>query len=350
MLIPDPRGLWAQAFVGVLFFNDNYFYPWFIFCLIHYTIIWETSAANQFPPLMMWEFLVRMAYVFIWGSLAGLALTVALRTRPLIPTHTFRRGWPRLGIIFVTFGMINGIRGVMTLTGARRTHEDFGPDPSLPGTQALWIVMLIVYFAIFIGPLVLTYMDRKERDLWSWFAITYRDNLHNNLIIDYIVALTLVLGPQALWDFFVLPPILMPQLTAGIITLAAELVAWAAVYYWFTAFRNINATHFAREHSLVWFGEFVLIVGGLHIIVSGVVYVIAAEFLSTMIDAERVVGGSTAAVAIISIVLYFVLSNRRVAELRRQRKKERSDVDDERLLPQRERVTGRPLALSMSPM
>lgn len=332
-LIPDPRGLWVQAFIGMILLNDNYFYAWFIFALIHYTIVWETSAANQMPPLMMWEFLVRMAYVYAWGTFAGIAIAVAMRTRAQIPGHTMRRGWPRLGLFLATLNIISGIKLVFTLTGARRVHEDFGPDPALLETQIPVWILLIANIASFIAVMVLTYMNRRTADFWSWLAITYRDNYHNYLIIDYIVAMILILSPQAIWDFLVLPPTSWTQIEAGVLTLAVEIGVWVAIFYWFTLFRQINKTHFAREHSLVWFGEYVLIVGGLHVL-SGIVYIIGAEFLNTMEDAERLLGGMLVFTILVAIALFLLLSKRRLIETGKsgKSKKKKSGEEEDNLL------------------
>ena len=335
MLIPDPRGLFIQAFVGVAFFNDNYFYPWFIFCLIHYTIVWETSPANQMPPVMMWEFLVRMAFIFIWGSLAGLGVAAAMRTRALVPSHTFHAGWPRLGVWFATFGLIEGTRAVMTLIGVRWAHEDFGPDPSLTETRVLWIFLLILYVAFLAAPIVVTLVKYDKKNILQWINITYRDGYLNVLSVDYIVALILVLAPQALWDFLVLAPANWGQLSAGALTLIVELIAWVAIYFWFVRFRNINETHFSREHSMVCFGEFVLIVGGLQVL-SGIVYMIAAEFLNTMIEAEQVLASFMAFSLVVAIALFFLLNKRRRGDIKIGQK---GPSDDVRLLDRR--VSGR---------
>ena len=307
-LIPDPRGLWVQAFIGMVFLNDNYFYPFFVFLVVHYLIVWQTMGVVAAPDLMQWEFIGRMAFIYFWGAVAGIAASIAMRTRPLIPGHTFHRGAVSLGLFLATVAIFTGIRSVMILTGQTRVAAPFDPDPADTATQVIYGIVIAISAIGFIAVVALTYADRKVRDVWSWFAIRYIDDFYNSYIVDYIVALVLILSPQALWDFLVLPPTNWPQLPAGGLTIFVELLVWVAIYAWFTFFRRINTTHFSSQRSIVSFGYFCLFVGGTQI-ANGIYYLILAEFLTGTVAAEQVLAGFMGIVIVASVILYFVFNN-----------------------------------------
>lgn len=317
-LMPDPRGLWIQAFMGMVFLNDNHFYAFFVFMIIHFLIIWQTAGVVAWPALMQWEFIGRMSFIYFWGALAGISVAIAVRTRALIPGHTTIGRQPRLGLLLATLCIFFGIRSVMILTGKTRDAAPFLPDPANPSTRIVFWVTVGLTAAGFITIMVLTYLQLKSKYLTSWLALSYRDNYMSSLIVDYCVALALVLSPQALWDFLVLAPYNWSQLWAGILTVGIELVVWVAIYLWFTRFRKIDTTHFSPQHSMVSFLEFCLMVGGTQI-VNGVFYMIAAESYSAPLKSEQALAGFMGGVMTVSVILYWILNARRVKAQRAHR-------------------------------
>ena len=325
MLVPAARGYFVQGFVGALFTVDNFafaFWPWFF---LHVTVEWMATGANQLPTLEMADFLMSDAFVFSFGAFCGLALAYAMRIRELVPTHSTQDRHPKLGIVLATYGVIVGVRGAVIASGAPNEHAPFFDlDDTLSFVG--YITAAVAGFLLLASVLYLTWWRQrpivKSRDFWSWFTLTYRDNLNNVLAADYIVAVILLLSPQAAWNVFVLPPTSMPQAQAGVITISLEVFVWVGLYFWFTRVRDVDKTHFAWKESYVPFWMFALASGGTQLS-AGIAYLISAEVpeLSDLVSGspETFFAIFIIPTLLLSLVFFFVLGAWRKKKVFRRR-------------------------------
>ena len=327
MLTPEGRGHFVFGFVGALFTVDNFayaFWPWFF---LHVTVEWMATGANQLPALEMAEFLMADAFVFAFGAFCGLALAYAMRIRELVPTHTTQDRHPKLGIVLATYGVIVGVRGSVITSGAPNVHAPFF-DTSDTISLVGYVTAAVAGFLLFASVLYLTWWRQrpivKERDFWSWFTLTYRDNLDNVLAADYVMAAVLLLSPQSAWNYFVRPPTSMPQAQAGAITIAIEVAVWVGLYFWFTRVRNVEKTHFAWKESYAPFWMFVLAAGGTQFS-AGISYLISAEIpeMSDFVNgrAETFFAIFIIPSLVLSVGLFCLLGVWRKKEKRRRRRR-----------------------------
>lgn len=276
-VLPDVRGLWWQAFMGPTV-AKSYWYPFFIFLVVHFGTLFLTHPVSNAPPLMQFNFVVRMVYYFQIGAIGGLFWSAALGAPVLVPVHSFHGEHIHLGPIVSTTVLVWSIQAAAHAVGATQVHNPF---PGSLGVAGDWIM-----FAVYILLLAVVIV-------WTWFfpngfvklgtmkfslAFRYRDRSDNFLAVEFLLfTLVLPLAPQTAWDFLVLPPTNWSQIAAGTLTLGLEVLVWAGTYFW-GRWRKLNKTFFSAENSRVSWGEWILAVGGLQI-VSGVAYLVAAEFL-----------------------------------------------------------------------
>lgn len=302
--MPDPVGLVMQAFIGTVFLNSNAFYATFLFAWIHYTIVWMTMGVISGTFDMQHEFMVRMMFLIGWGTFLGIGLSIVMGTRALIPGDTFRRGVPQLGIFMFTFFIQAGMRAVFVLTGAHRVAANFPPDPADPAVWWGYLATLLTSIGGAIAIVYLTYTQMARRGFLSWFTVSYEDGMKSRYIVWYGAALAMVLSPQALWDFLVLPPTGWVQWHAGLLTTGVTIVMWIIVYWFFGTYLRIDKTHFSAEQSRVSWHQFVLTTGGFHIALH-IYYLIAAEFGSTPADSDTVFTIYIVLAFLVMIFLYF---------------------------------------------
>jgi hypothetical protein len=300
-VLPDPRGLFMQAAAGPLFLR-SFFYPFFIFMWIHYNTVWMTGPFNQMPVLDMWKFLVLMAYYFTYGAVGAYALSWAMGHPVQIPAHDFHKLKAHPAPMLTSLAIALGIHFVMYATGLAFAHEPF---PSLPN-EINWLLFVVcVLVLLTIG--VLTWRESK-----SVFAFRYTDIREQSIIAEFGVLLIFVLGPQAIWDFFVLPP---PngfgwlQWQAGALTIGVEVLVWLVAYWWFGTVRRVDQTIFTRKRSLVNWMEYCLIVGGNQIAL-GIAYVIAADLLVDLFALNIFLLAVTAVMLVESAIIYRWLRSR----------------------------------------
>lgn len=314
LLNPVPRALFVQGFVGAVFAGNNIGFAFLLFTA-HYTIAWMASTINTLPPEEMFDHILGWhgPFSFAWGSFSGQILVYALRTRPLVPTLTMAKRSPRLAPVLAVFGATILVRATTILTGAANTGTDFFNLDS--GDRIGYAFAVGLSALIFVGVLVLTWLQHAPSKMWKWLFFSYDDGLQSNIISEYIVAVILLLTPQLAWHFLIMPPASWVHEAAAALTLVLEAVVWVAFYFWFSRVRNVETTHFAYAESYATFFEFVLTMG-LSQLVFGVFYLVVGYLPNEVNFPEFAVTGMLIGSVVASIILYIVLGFRRIAQRR----------------------------------
>ncbi len=307
-ILPDPRGLFIQAWIGPLV-TRSWWFAFFIFQVIHYGVVWMTSAASTFPILMMWEFLVRMLVFFTYGAVAGFFQASAVGSPVLIPVHSFKGETAHYGPIVATVSIVWGLQVFMHAVGATQVHNPF---PGSLGEAGDWIVF-VSFLLLFLTTIVWTYWWPNQFAQVGPYRFSlgfrYRDRPDHTMIPEFILfVLAFPLVPQALWDFLVLPPTSWSNLAAGGLTLAAEAVLYAATYFW-GRFRLLDQRFFTPQKSLVSWFEYVIILAATQI-GSGLAYLIAAEFLADLSELNVFLIITTLVIIVSALVIGPVLRRR----------------------------------------
>ncbi len=321
-VLPDPRGLWWQGFMGPVV-TKSYWYATFIFSFIHYATLFLTHPVSNAPPLMQFDFLVRMLIFVLYGSIAGLFWSAALGAQVLVPVHSFKGEHVNFGPILSTTVLVWAIQAVAHATGATQVHNPF---PGSLGVAGDWI-LFAVYVLLFAVVMVWTWLWPtgfvKLGTMKFSLAFRYRNRSDNFMAVEFLLfTLVLPLFPQIFWDYLVLPPINWSQIAAGTLTLVLEVLVYVGTYFW-GRWRRLDTTFFDPENSRVSWGEWILAVGGLQI-AFGIAYLIAAEFLDDLAALNIFLGVTTVLVIAGSIGLGHWLRTRPRAKL--YRKKHRADL------------------------
>jgi len=242
-----------------------------------------------------------MLVVFTYGTVASYGTKWAQGNPVLIPVHGFEDSRAHAGPFLAILSIIWGIQYLMFAVG--KATEDV----AFPGgfnNAGDWIV-----FAAFVALFLLTLGLTLAR-VTSPFSWMYRGEGPQPRIVWYIFSLIMFLAPQALWDFLVLPPFNWAQWTAGILTLGVELVAWIVFYLVSRFWLNLHVTDFAPEKSLVRLWEFSVLTGGLQIL-SGIAYVITAEFVSGTTALNILTLSIMGGILVVNLVIYVIWTHSR---------------------------------------
>ena len=303
-LLGDPRGLFMQALLSPLVLR-NFFFGFFIFVVIHYGIIWMTGGFALMPPLMMYNFIVRMLAFFGYGAISGYFLSWSMGHPPLIASHDFDKVRAHPAPMITAISIVWAFHQFMYAIGATQVHAPF---PGSLGTAGDWFVV-VAFSILFLSVFFLTWTNANTVLSFSYLDLARK---HSYLNAEYILMLVLVLGPQAIWDFFPLaPPDGLGWLhwQAAILTLGIEVVVWIAVYLWFLHVRHVDETIFTPQRSLVTWMEYVIIVGVTQLI-TGAAYAAAAEFLVDLQELGYFLLGTSIVIIIESVIIYFWLRRR----------------------------------------
>ncbi len=308
-LLGDPRGLFMQGFISPVVLR-NFFFGFFIFVTIHYGIIWMTGGPALMPPLMMYNFIVRMLAFFGYGAISGYFLSWAMGNPPLIASHDYDQVRAHPAPMLTAISIVWGTHQFMYAIGATQVHAPF---PGGLGTVGDWLVV-VAFSIIFLTVFFLTWTNTISVFSFNYLGLSRQ---HAYLNAEYIIMLALVLGPQAIWDFFPLPaPDGLGWLhwQAAALTLGVEVVIWIVVYFWFLRVRRVDETLFTPKRSLVTWMEYVIIVGVTQLI-TGAAYAVAAEFLADLQELGYFLLGTTLVILIESVIIYFWLRRRERATM-----------------------------------
>ena len=335
MLLPDAHAVWLIPMLIVVFTRD-FSAPFLPVFVIFQVVVWMSSEANQLPTLEMFDFDVRRVSYMVYGAISGLALASAMNTRDLIPVHTFAHKRLHLAGPLSLIAVSYGTYAIATATGITRLHEDFGDWTSArPGEIAIFSILFIVLVLLFTASLVLTWMGSK-----SFLAYRYRDsglevNGHppSRIIVEFIVAITLLVAPHLFWIYLTHPPVGLDQWIGGVIALLLEHAVWAGIYFLFAKRHNMSTTYFSRHNAYITWPGFVLAVGSVHI-GSCIIYVTAAQFLVTPLANELLLLGITAfAISVAVVVWLWPESKLRRASKIRDRSLVAPDAEPEKETP-----------------
>ncbi len=283
----------------------NFFFGFFFFVAIHYGIIWMTGGAALMPPLMMYNFIVRMLAFFGYGAISGYFLSWAMGHPPLIASHDYDGVRAHPAPMLTAISIVWGLHQFMYAIGATQVHAPF---PGSLGTVGDWIVFA-VFAIIFLTVFFLTWTNTLSVFSFNYLTLARK---HSYLNAEYIIMMVLVLGPQTIWDFFPLPPpngLGWLHWQAAALTLGIEVAMWIVVYLWFLRVRHVDETLFTPQRSLVTWMEYVIIVGVTQLI-TGSAYALAAEFLVDLQELGFFLLGTTVVILIESVIIYFWLRRR----------------------------------------
>jgi hypothetical protein len=310
--LPDPRGLFLQAMLAVIFTKDFYF-PFFLFAAYHYVILWATLGVGGEPETPeQYNFMVRMWFIFLQGAGAGWFVTWALGNPILVPIHSFDRWRPKIGVTLLTLSSFFVVRAFLIAIG--RYNAKF-PFPS--GSETAHWVAFGIWVALIILVFIFSYVERiRTARFWRWFAITPRrsvatveESSNGRLVTDFVVFLILLLLPQAIWDFGVIKWTGIANLNTrfgvtGGITLAVELIVWILGGVYFYRVHKIDDNWFSESKSLVTWRPFVVIVAVFSLL-SGLAYLIAGLVLDPGIDNVNItITISLIVIALISLMIW----------------------------------------------
>ena len=304
VLLGDPRGLFMQAFMTPIMLR-NFFFGFFIFVTIHYGIVWMTGGFALMPPLMMFNFIVRMLAFFGYGAISGYFLSWSMGHPVLIASHDFDGVRAHPAPMLVAISIVWGMHQFMHAIGATQVHAPF---PGSLGTAGDWVVVA-AFVLVFLTIFFLTWTNTVSVFSFNYLNLARK---HSYLNAEFIILLVLVLGPQAIWDFLPLPPpngLGWLHWQAAALTLGIELVVWIGMYLWFKNYRRVDETIFAPKRSLVSWMEYVIIVG-LTQILTGAAYAVAAEFLVDLLELNWFLLGTTLVILIEAVIIYFWLRRR----------------------------------------
>jgi hypothetical protein len=307
MLLPDPHALWLISMLVVVFTRD-YKAPVLPLVVIFQVVVWMTSSANQDPVLAMFDFDARRVSYITYGLVAGQALVWAMNTRDLIPVHGTAKKRVHVAGPLSILAVSYGTYALATATGLTKTHEEFGDwtTTELRGWEiAIFVTLFVVLTLLFAASLYLSW-----RGTDSVLTFRYRDgglrvNNHppSRIIVELILALTLVVAPHLFWIYLTHPPVGLPQWIGGLIALLLELVGWVLISYVFERRHNMSTTYFARSEAHITWDGFVFIVGGTHLL-SNLLYLIAALIFSTPAAIEVTLIVITAITVVIAGVVW----------------------------------------------
>ena len=288
--LPGLRGLWVQAFIGVLV-TRNFFLPFLLFLVLHYAVLWQSSF-SMLRGADLADFLVPTQFMVVYGALSGLVWTWTLGNPVLVPAHTFHDAKARFGALLLVLSAVYSTWSYLLATGDLRAFE--GAEPASDADEIVGWTVFAVSVAAFVT--VIGGTLAKSR---LFFALQYRDAARiQTIAVDYVVLTVAVLAPQVLWD--VLPKSENQRwdpLPAGILALALETVAWLLAYAWFGWVRRVNHSEF-KDANATW-DEFVIGVGGVQML-SGIASLVAFELDGSPRATEAALAATSVGVALLS--------------------------------------------------
>jgi hypothetical protein len=244
----------------------------------------------------------------VYGLIAGQALVWAMNTRDLIPVHGMAKKRVHVAGPLSILAVSYGTYALATATGLTKVHEQFGDwtTTALRGWEiAIFTILFVVLTVLFAVSLFLSW-----RGVDSVLSYRYRDgglNVNNHppsrIIVEFILALTLVVAPHLFWIYLTHPPVGLSQWIGGFITLLLELGAWVLILYVFERRHSMSTTYFSRTEAHITWEGFVLIVGGTHLL-SNLLYLISASIFSTPAAIEVTLIVITAITVVIAGVVW----------------------------------------------
>ncbi len=305
MLPPEPHAVWLIPMLIVVFTRD-FSAPFLPVFVIFQVVVWMSSEANQLPTLEMFNFDVRRVSYMLYGAVSGLALASAMNTRDLIPVHTFAHKRLHLAGPLSLVAVSYGTYALATATGITRIHEDFGDwTDARPGEIAIFSILFILFVLLFGASLVMTWIGTK-----SFLAYRYRDSgievngyPPSRIIVEFILAITLLIAPHLFWIYLTHPPVNLDQWIGGVIALLLEHAVWGGIYFWFAKRHNMSTTYFSRHNAYITWPGFILAMGTVHI-GSCIIYVTAAQFLVTPLANELLMIGITAYALTVAVIVW----------------------------------------------
>jgi hypothetical protein len=268
-----------------------------------------TDKIHTMPAIDQYDFMFEFLLIFSQGVLAGLAFAWALGTRYLVPPHSFDRKRPAYGVITLSISIIYAFRAIMIATGEYTGYTNFpaGNETAHAVAAAIWIVL-----ALFV--IIVSYVG-TELPILRWFVIAQkRDEKmpreYDRILPDFVIALALLLSPQAIWDFFTISPFKYEGWAMGLVTVMVEIVVWILVYFWFSKVRRIQSTLFSNANSVTSWETF-CIFNAVAYAASGIVWIITLEVTSSEATGRFIFNLMLIAAAVAAIILFLIVRKRR---------------------------------------
>lgn len=319
--MPDEVGLFVQGFVGSVLISNNILFGFFVFSLVHYTFIWMTlggTGVAVMSPLMGWIFGVRMPMIFMAGILVGGVYAIAMKTRTLLPGHTWdtTKNQGRYGLFLAGLFLIGAFRSIFFMTGAHRGGTPYPPDPADTASVVMcgiFAALAAIGFGII---MYLTWMPPAPDSFWALFQIQYDDSYKNRYVLFYIVALFLLTTPTAAWDFLVIPPTSWELWQAGLLTLGLIWVSLAILYCVGEFWLRLDKSHFRPDQSLVSYSTFILILA-VFLTVLHVYFIVYFSYISSYEEADVAVLIFAVLATLVGIYLAYALRRSGAQRLRK---------------------------------
>lgn len=336
VLSPDPWGLMFHGYLGTVFFSNNYLLPYFLFAFIHYSIAWMTKGIGCEDEETQYRYALDQLIYFLAGTFLGVAGMLVTGQRPLIPGDTWRssgsgtsrvmkywRSMPQFAPMWNVFAIQFLIRSVIYITGAHQVCYPYYPPPGDDGIMLGWWFSAFLASAMIVASFALTIVSDRLGAFWKAFAFTYEDDYKNAYIAFYIVGLIVLAGLQAVWNFLVLPPTSWPFWAAGTLTAGLVLLAWGLFYIVGAKWLRLDTSHFAALHSRASWGEFCLLIGGIHVL-GHIWYIIGGHYGTTRDDFNVAIYSFLITAIVVYIAAFFAIRNNHRVRFRRKRMRARA--------------------------
>jgi len=238
----------------------------------------------------------------LYGGVAGYALAAALRSRTLVPTHSFSNTATHLAGPIVLVGVAYA---TTTLISATDLSKVDAADDTLPPLLTL-AISITVFVLLALGIIIV--LCTSCLDVNSALTFRYSDERSrvelkpalptSRLAAEMVLLSALLLAPLAVWVTLPTEPTNWPQWGAGVLSMSLTLVGFVLMFLAVRTRHAMDRVHFSTAR--VPWAWFVGVVGGVYA-AAAITWVIVAEFATTQFQAEATLLGLTAAVIALSV-------------------------------------------------
>ena len=305
MSLAGPILSWIAGMLGVVW-TQNYYFPWFLYAIVQFVIVWATSGIHLAPVEDRYTFVVRETMHFGQGTLAGLALVWGLGSRPLVPTQFVDKFRPTLGTVILSITSVFSLRALLIATGVYEQYTVFWPGHASSGTY--WAAFA-VFLAVALFVLIISWIG-TELPVLRWFRMSYpKDEGYadeaDTLIPDLSIALALLILPYLFWVF-------LSNLVGGIVSIVVQLAVWVAIFLYFKYARSVESSLFSEKSASNWL--MFCLVNALASLIPGVAYLIVSETGADFNTLSTVTGWIMAGYFLAALVLRYIVLRKQFPE------------------------------------
>lgn len=294
MLSPESFIVWFVAFYFVLVTRDlsatliqlGFFFGTFFSLL----------QSDDPSPDDIFIFSVRRPAFGLYGALAGYAIVSVLECRVLIPVHSFSNTRTHLAGSIVAVAPCWATYSFITALGLVRARDSLADAE----VGIFFTVFGILAFS-FLLVLLLSWLN-----IASVFRLQYQDMATrtdaklplSRLPAEAIALSVLLLSPSGLW----INLHAWPQWGAGLLTIGLTLSGFVLLYWALNTRHAMNRVHYDSPNVRISWGGFVLLLASMYAVTS-IVWLLVAQFSSSLLVAEITLLSFTAFSFLVAIVL-----------------------------------------------